>query len=94
MRYQPNWSKSEESYKQGSGEVPKVVTQRTAPTLNRDEFESLRAIGNAMHRFVTPGHRDLFIAFGYVAAVDDGLRLTDAAAGDWRLECNFFDLRC
>jgi hypothetical protein len=38
----------------------------------------MQAIGNAMHRFVSPAHRDLLIAFRYVAVVDGGLRLTDA----------------
>ena len=55
-----------------------MATEPTAPRLNRNQFELLRAIGNAMHRFITPAHRDLLIAFGYVAVVDGGLRLTDA----------------
>ncbi len=55
-----------------------MVTQRTAPTLNRDEFASLQEIGKVMQRIITPAHRDLLIAFGYVVVVDGCLRLTDA----------------
>jgi hypothetical protein len=70
-----------------------MMTERTAPPLNRSQFESLRAIGNAMHLSILPAHRDLLIAFGYVAVVDGGLQLTDAgrerlAAGGWFV---FFD---
>jgi hypothetical protein len=55
-----------------------MVTQPTTPTLNRDEFASLQAIGKAMHRSIPPAHRDLLIAFGYGAVIDGSLRLTDA----------------
>jgi hypothetical protein len=48
------------------------------PTLNRDEFASLQTIGEAIHCIITPAHRDLLIAFGYVAVVDGGLHLTEA----------------
>ncbi len=44
-----------------------MVTEPTAPTLNRDEFASLQEIGKVMQRIITLAHRDLLIAFGYVA---------------------------
>ncbi len=55
-----------------------MVTEPTTPRLNRDEFASLQEIGKVMQRIITPAHRNLLIAFGYVIVVDGGIRLTDA----------------
>ncbi len=55
-----------------------MVIQQTTPALNRDEFASLQEVGKAVPGPITPAHRDLLIAFGYIAIVDGGLRVTKA----------------